>query len=250
MRRILVALVALFATTLCLTVTVTATTTATAAADSCYSWPRTLQEGTTGGDVAELQVRVAGWSGYGVNMTVDGSFGPQTTQALKRFQSSYGLAADGVAGPATYAAISALQDADCSTAHFDWAEVDGGCGLGGFGGGSVGAATVKENLRRAMWRAEALRQALGNRPLRVTSGFRSTSCDRQVGGSGTGQHTYGRALDLTGYSGTPSFCTIATQARYHSFGAILGPGYPGHDDHVHVDIRPGRFWSAPTCGVS
>lgn len=204
MHRTLIALVALLTTTFCLTLTVTATTTAPAAADSCYGWSRTLQEGATGADVTELQVRVAGWSGYGVSMTIDGSFGPQTTSALKRFQGSYGLAADGVAGPATYAKIYALQDADCSTAHFEWSEVDGGCSAGDYSGGSVSATQVKENLKRAMWWAEALRQALGNKPLRVTSGFRSQACDRAVGGSGTGQHTYGRALDLTGYSGTPS----------------------------------------------
>jgi zinc D-Ala-D-Ala carboxypeptidase len=47
----------------------------------------------------------------------------------------------------------------------------------------------------------------------------------------------------------PSFCTIASNARYAGFGGIFGPGYPGHDDHVHVDIRAGQVWSAPTCGI-
>ena len=87
-------------------------------------------------------------------------------------------AADGVAGPATYAKIYALQDPDCTPLHFSYAEVDGGCGAGGYAGGSVSAATVKENLKRAMWRAEALRQRIGNMPLTVTSGFRSQACDR------------------------------------------------------------------------
>ena len=123
--------------------------------------------------------------------------------------------------------------------------VDGGCGAGGYSGGSVSAATVKENLKRAMWRAEALRQRMGNVPLTATSGFRSQACDRQVGGSGTGQHTYGNAIDLVG----ASFCPLAQNARYNGFGGIFGPGYPGHDDHVHVDIRAGRSWNAPTCGI-
>jgi zinc D-Ala-D-Ala carboxypeptidase len=220
-----------------------------AVVDECYSWSRTLSSGASGADVAELQVRVAGWAGYGVNMAIDGQYGPQTVQAVKGFQAAYGLAADGVAGPATFAKIYELQDADCSPAHFDFAEVDGGCGAGRYSGGSVSAAEVKENLKRAMWRAEALRHQLGDQPLRVTSGFRSQACDRQVGGSGTGQHTYGRAIDLTGFSGTPSFCTIAQQARYAGFGSIYGPGYPDHDDHTHVDIRAGRSWSAPDCGI-
>lgn len=222
-------------------------TTAPAYADECYSWGRTLSSGTSGPDVAELQVRVAGWAGYGVNMAIDGSYGAQTVGAVRGFQTAYGLGSDGVAGPATYAKIYELQDADCTPAHFSYAEVDGGCGAGGYGGGSVGEATVKSNLLRAMWRAEALRQRLGNQPLTVTSGFRSQACDRQVGGSGTGQHTYGTAIDLV--SSAVSLCTIAGGARYAGFGGIFGPGYPGHDDHVHVDVRSGRTWSAPSCGI-
>ncbi|HEX6877429.1 MAG TPA: M15 family metallopeptidase [Nocardioidaceae bacterium] len=220
-----------------------------AAADECYTWSRTLSYGASGPDVAELQIRVAGWAGYGVNMSIDGAFGSQTQQAVKNFQAAHGLSADGVAGGQTYNAIYALQDPDCSTAHFAWSEVDGGCGEGGYSGGSVSAATVKENLERAMWRAEGLRQRLGDQPLRVTSGFRSQACDKAVGGSGTGQHTYGTALDLTGFSGSPTLCAIAQQARYAGFGGIFGPGYPGHDDHTHVDIRSGQAWSAPDCGI-
>lgn len=218
-------------------------------ADECYTWGRTLSSGASGSDVSELQVRVAGWAGYGVNMAIDGSYGAQTTTAVRNFQSAYGLSADGVAGPATYTKIYELQDADCTPAHFSWSEVDGGCGQGGYSGGSVSAATVQSNLLRAMWRAEALRHRLGDQPLAVTSGFRSQSCDRSVGGSGTGQHTYGTALDLVGVGGSPSLCAIASNARYTGFGGIFGPGYPDHDDHVHVDVRAGQAWSAPSCGI-
>lgn len=223
---------------------------APAHADECYSWNRTLREGSSGSDVTELQIRVGGWAGYGVTMATDGAFGPQTKQAVSNFQSAYGLTVDGIAGPETFSQLYALQDADCSPAHFSWAEVDGGCGQGGYSGGSVSAASVKANLLRAMWRAEALRHRMGDRPLRVTSGFRSTACDSSVGGSGSGQHTYGRAIDLVPASGgAPSLCTIASNARYAGFGGIFGPGYPNHDDHTHVDIRTNRAWSAPDCGI-
>ena len=218
-------------------------------ADECYSWTRNLSSGASGSDVAELQIRVAGWAGYGVNMAIDGSYGGQTTTAVRNFQAAYGLPVDGSAGPQTYSKIYALQDADCTPTHFSWSEVDGGCGAGGYGGGSVGAATVQSNLLRTMWRAEALRHRMGDQPLVVTSGFRSQACDRSVGGSGTGQHTYGAAIDLVGSGGSPSLCTIASNARYAGFGGIFGPGYPDHNDHVHVDIRAGRSWSAPTCGI-
>lgn len=246
MSRMRASLVAALVTLTSL-VALTTVTTAPAHADECYSWTRTLSSGTTGADVAQLQVRVAGWAGYGVNMAIDGSYGAQTAEAVRGFQAAYGLSADGVAGAATYAKIYELQDADCTPLHFSYAEVDGGCGAGGYSGGSVSAATVQQNVLRAMWRAEALRHRLGDQPLTVTSGFRSQACDRSVGGSGTGQHTYGTALDLTGSSA--SLCTIASNARYAGFGGIFGPGYPDHDDHVHVDIRAGRSWSAPTCGI-
>ncbi|GAB2887696.1 D-Ala-D-Ala carboxypeptidase family metallohydrolase [Nocardioides pacificus] len=250
MRRRALSVLSALLLTMAALVGVTSVTSAPAMADGCYSWSRNLAPGATGADVTELQVRVAGWAGYGVNFGIDGSYGPATTTAVRNFQSAYGLTADGLAGPQTFAKIYALQDDDCSTANFTWAEVDGGCGAGGYSGGSVSAAQVKENLERAMWRAEALRQRLGNKPLRVTSGFRSQACDKSVGGSGSGQHTYGRALDFTGIGGTPSFCQIAQGARYTAFNTILGPGYPGHNDHTHVDIQPNRvFWDAPNCGI-
>ncbi len=217
-----------------------------AQADECYTWSRTLSSGSSGSDVAELQIRVAGWAGYGVNMAIDGSFGAQTTAAVKGFQAAYGLAADGVAGPNTYAKIYALQDPDCTPAHFSYAEASQNCGRGLNGNGSVPLATVKENLKRVMWRAEALRHQLGDHPLIVTSGFRDKACD----GSPYGQHTYGTALDLVPGNSSTTFCSIAKQARYAGMGGIFGPGYPDHNDHVHVDIRAGRTWSAPNCGVS
>jgi zinc D-Ala-D-Ala carboxypeptidase len=42
-----------------------------------------------------------------------------------------------VAGPQTYSKIYELQDADCTPAHFSWAEADGGWRQGGYSGGSV-----------------------------------------------------------------------------------------------------------------
>ena len=57
----------------------------------------------------ELKDVVGGYGGApilnGVNMAIDGSYGPQTTQAVKNFQAAYGLSADGVAGPNTVAKI-------------------------------------------------------------------------------------------------------------------------------------------------
>ncbi|MFE2044777.1 D-Ala-D-Ala carboxypeptidase family metallohydrolase [Streptomyces sp. NPDC059477] len=223
----------------------TLATAGTAHADGCYTWSRSLSQGATGADVTELQIRLGGYPGYGAVLAVDGSFGPATTAALKRFQSAYGLTSDGVAGTGTYNQLYALQDDDCTPVHFSYSELND-CNTT-WSGGAVTAATAKSNALRTMWKLEALRHALGDQPITVTSGFRSQTCNAAVGGASDSRHLYGDAADLG--AGPHSLCTLAQQARNHGFRGILGPGYPGHNDHTHLDHRAAQYWSAPTCGI-
>jgi zinc D-Ala-D-Ala carboxypeptidase len=219
-------------------------TAGTAHADECYTWSRTLSTGSSGADVTQLQVRVAGWVTSGERLSYDGVYGERTAAAVKKFQAAYGLAADGVAGPATFSKIYALQDADCTPAHFTYAELNK-CNSD-WSGGNVSAATAKSNALRTMWKLEAMRHALGDVAITVSSGFRSVACNNAAGGSSSSRHLYGDAADLTG---SPSFCTLAKQARVHGFSEILGPGYPDHNDHTHVALDPSPYWSAPNCGI-
>ncbi|MTE20931.1 peptidase M15 [Streptomyces sp. TRM43335] len=223
----------------------TVATTGTAQADTCYTWNRTLKQGMSGSDVTQLQIRVSGYPGYGSELALDGAYGPATAAAVKRFQAAYGLSADGIAGPQTFSKIYALQDADCTPAHFSYSELNQ-CNST-WSGGAVSASTAKRNALISMWKLEAMRHALGDAPIRVTSGFRSYSCNSAVGGSSNSRHLYGDAVDLG--AGSHSLCTLAKRARYHGFKGILGPGYSGHNDHVHVSDRSSRFWSAPSCGI-
>ncbi|HET8641148.1 MAG TPA: M15 family metallopeptidase [Pseudonocardiaceae bacterium] len=224
------------------------TTEAPARADACYTWNRTLLRGMSGADVKQLQIRVAGWMSSGENLALDGDFGPATEAAVRRFQNGYGLSADGVAGSQTFSKIYALQDADCTPIHFDHSEFNYSCGERDYTGGAVDAATAKENTRRVMWQLEALRHKLGDRPIAIGSGFRSYACNSSVGGASDSRHLYGTAADLGTGSG-PTLCQMASAARNAGFDGIFGPGYPGHNDHTHVDNRSGQVWSAPNCGI-
>ncbi len=169
-----------------------------------YGWSRTLSEGMSGADVKELQIRVAGWAADSASQTfvsVDGSFGAGTTAAVKRFQRAYGLVADGVVGPASQSVLNSLEDADGSSRNFSWSEfTSNDCGC--FTGGKVGEATIRENVRRTMYKLEALRKKAGSVGVTINSGFRSISHNAAVGGASNSMHLYGVAADIvvSGYS--------------------------------------------------
>ena len=154
---------------------------------SAYSWPGSLGQGSSGSAVKELQIRVAGWAADPASHTyvsVDGAYGPGTAAAVRRFQSAYGLGADGVAGPQTFGVLNSPEKSDGSTAHFDWSEFTSNDGAG-FGGGNVGSSEVRENVRRTMYKLEAaLRKKAGNRAVTINSGFRSVAYNRTIGGAG------------------------------------------------------------------
>ncbi|HKE52912.1 MAG TPA: M15 family metallopeptidase [Actinomycetes bacterium] len=247
-RKPVVRLLAVLALTAGMTTAVAvAAPSAFAVGDACYNWTRTLRQGSNGADVTQLQIRIAGWVSYGEVLAIDGDFGSATANAVRRFQAGYGLTVDGIAGPQTLGRIVALQDDDCSPEHFSWAEVSYNCGRGLTSNGPLSIAEVRENLKRAMWKAEAMRHKLGDHPINVTSGFRDYACNDASDGASNSQHLYGRALDLVPTSG--GLCSVAGAARYAGYNGIFGPGYPDHNDHVHVDSRSSRSWQAPNCGI-
>lgn len=101
--------------------------------------------------------------------------------------------------------------------HFDTAE---------FADHRTGAVHVDRGL---VDRLELLRARVG-RPLRIVSGFRSVSTNREVGGAVDSQHLYGRAADLV-----PGVVRVADAAWCGFTGIGHCKGWV-----VHVDVRPGR----------
>ncbi|MFQ5880754.1 MAG: D-Ala-D-Ala carboxypeptidase family metallohydrolase [Dehalococcoidia bacterium] len=193
--------------------------------------------------VKEIQIRVAGYAADTPSRTyvkVDGINGPQTKAAVMRFQRAYGLTVDGIVGPQTLAALNALASPDGSTKHFDWPEFDSGDGQG-FSGGKVEAGQVRESVRRLMWKLEALRKKVGDRRVTITSGFRSISHNRAVGGASKSQHLYGFAADIV--VERLSRTQVRDIARTCSFSGVKAYRNTGH---VHVDSRiengSSSFW--------
>src|SRR5690242_12910469 len=66
----------------------------------------TLRQGSSGTAVRQLQCEL-NYSLRYTKVSVDGSFGPQTRQAVRIFQSCTGIAVDGVVGAVTWGRLNA-----------------------------------------------------------------------------------------------------------------------------------------------
>ncbi len=193
---------------------------------------RRLTRGARGADVAEVQVRVAGWAADSAEQTflaVDGEFGADTKAAVTRFQEAYDLSPTGEVDGPTQDALDALTASDGSTAHFGFDEFHSKDGAE-FGEGNVGTSDVKENVRRLMYKLEAIRTKSGDAPVTINSGFRSLSHNENVGGATNSQHTYGIAADIV-VSGQ-SVDDVIGHAQTSGLSGIIR-----YDTFTHVDSR-------------
>lgn len=90
---------------------------------------------------------------------------------------------------------------------------------------------------------EKLYTALNCSKIIVTSGYRCTAHDKSVGGSGTGQHTLGKAADICcyGQDGQPiSSKVVCCKAQDIGFTGIAN--ITAAYQYTHVDVRTGKKW--------
>ena len=216
-----------------------------ASSAGAVDWPRRLSKKDDGHAVKQLQVRVAGWfpARDRTRFRIDGNYGAQTAKAVERFEGHYGIARpNGAAGPATFEIIERLADKDGSTRHFDWSEFtqrsNSGCSAqanayaGTFNGGRVSAKRTKRNVRRLMWRLEAVRAKAGGEAVGINSGFRSVVYNSCIGGASASQHLYGTAADnrVAGISNSKAR-RIARRSQ------VSGIGCYSNTTHNHFDLR-------------
>lgn len=106
-------------------------------------------------------------------------------------------------------------------------------------------STVLARLETLAWRMEQVRSILGNKPISVSSGYRSPALNVAVKGSKTSVHMEGRAIDFTSPSfGTPSEIVAALRHHIKPLGVdqILLE-YPRNPNGgwVHVGLREYEF---------
>lgn len=73
----------------------------------------TSRRGSSGKEVRQIQEKLKRWGYY--TGSVDGIYGSKTEQAVKKFQRSNGLTADGIAGKATLAAMGITSSSGSSS---------------------------------------------------------------------------------------------------------------------------------------
>lgn len=126
---------------------------------------------------------------------------------------------------------------DHLTKHFTLAELTISAAGARKGLSNKPTPTVLAILRQTAARMEEIRALLGNKPILITSGYRSDAVNKLVGGSKTSAHVLGWAIDFT----CPAFGTSAQVAAHvakhlRGFDQIIEE----FGQWVHVGFGPGQ----------
>lgn len=99
-------------------------------------------------------------------------------------------------------------------------------------------ATLYSNVKLLAENLQVLRDFVGG-PIRITSGYRSSSHNRRVGGKKYSEHLNARAADFTIAGVTPREIASAIEALIRD-GKMLQGGVGLYSRWVHYDVRGTR----------
>ncbi|MFR7473765.1 MAG: D-Ala-D-Ala carboxypeptidase family metallohydrolase [Christensenellales bacterium] len=161
--------------------------------------------------------------------TADGISGSKTQAAVKALQKAGGIAADGIVGPDTWAALYAGTPggAQPASAHFKASEFK--CH-----DGTEVPAKFYANLQKLMALLEQIRTACGGRAVIINSGYRTAAYNKKVGGAPLSQHLLAKAADIR--------VEGMTAKQVYDIANRLNPngGVGKYASFTHVDVRDGR----------
>lgn len=185
----------------------------------------TLDSATT--QQVQSNLQKIGWP-----IAVDGDYGPATTAAVRKFQDGWtykALAVDGAAGSETRPEIEkCVQLGGKASPNFKYSEFKSK------GNGDIWV------VRDLLFGLEALRSAMGNKPLTIISGYRDPDHNDNVGGASESQHLYGRAADIPESYGA-SYTTVKNLGKFSGIGLKQC-----NNIATHVDVRTNASPSSPT----
>lgn len=97
---------------------------------------------------------------------------------------------------------------------------------------------VLEELKKTAEHLEVIRKACGNRPITITSGYRSPEHNQNVNGASNSQHLYGTAADIKVKGLTPKEVSKKILALMN-FGKIVKGGLKAYSKNgfTHTDRR-------------
>ena len=224
-----------------------------------YEFKERVRPEQTEKNVKALQVRVAGWypSRKQQTFVMDGAYGAKTTEAVRAFEAAYGQPVNGVASKKDLQIIMSLESRDHSTKHFEFSEFaqnsNASCGskansyAGSFAGGMSRAKIAKRNVRRLMWRLEAVRKKGGSKPIGINSGFRSVPYNDCIGGARASQRLFGTAADnrMVGIDNRKER-NLAKRSQVHGIGCYSSQSHNHFDLRIdNKDMGAGHFWWWP-----
>ncbi len=197
-------------------------------------WPETIEG---------VQQALTDWGFGAIVGEIDGKNGPKTKEAVKQFQAAMGLAADGIAGPKTWAALKS----GIITPRLTEADMECQCNKYCDGYPNASTAGVRLLVER-IWR-EAEKKYPGLRlyvtcraePTRdgaIAGGQRCEQWNKERGGASGSQHKFGRAADIFGKCDGVSDAEIRDHLEEIALKMNVsgGVGY-GARYIVHVDVR-------------